>query len=101
MEGINDKSRHLNLTTHLLESTKCNRFTDINVSVMNSDDTFNTAREKLMTLIATIHNAPSLQQIVLRETPITLVDMENLHRGAPNLESVKLDCVVIHTEGPP
>lgn len=54
----------------------------------------------MKTLIASIHNGPALERIVFKEVPITLADMENLHRGAQNLKSVKMQDVCIYKEYP-
>lgn len=52
----------------------------------------------MTTLIARIHNVPPLERVTFRHVPIKLADMENLHRRAPNLRSVKLDNVRIYHE---
>lgn len=81
VEYIVDLSHHLYLPIRLLESTTCNQLASIDISfrVYNEAEDFDTqVHYKLKTLIATIHNAPSLESVTVRSTPIRLGDMEDL-----------------------
>lgn len=88
----------LDLSTRLLEAVTCNKLTSIDISFMQRYRFYNIKNEEVKSLIVNIHNAPALENIVLRNVPIRLVDMENIHRGGRNLKIVKLDHAYIYSE---
>lgn len=84
IEAIVDLSYYFILPIHLLQSTTCNRLTSIDISFQLRLP-INKTRNKLKTLLASIHNAPALESVTFRDTVIKLVDMENLNRATTKL----------------
>lgn len=91
------------MSTCLLETAKCDKLTSIDISF----GYFNKSYDRMKTFIASIDNAPSLEQLVLRSVEVRLTDVENIHKGASNLNSLKLDdshisaedtCALIHLD---
>lgn len=102
LESIVDYSKCLDLSTQLFERAICKQLTSIDISFCDDGVASPTIpHNKLKTLIASIHNAPSLEIIAFRLVPIKIADMENLHRRTPNLKSVKLEYVRIWTNEDP
>lgn len=81
-----------------MEASVYNKLTSIDVSFNEYDDGSPTARNKLTNLIASIHNAPALDDITFSNVSIRIEDMKNLHRGAQKLITVSLYGIWIYDE---
>lgn len=96
LKNIIDRSYRLDLSTHLLESRRCDQLTSIEISFRNKSEADSTACDKLNALITHIHNAPSFEKIFLIRVVITTANLEALHQAAPKLKDIKLDTVFVY-----
>lgn len=97
MESIFDYSCYLDLSTHLLETAACHRLTSIDISFFSFPLPTNITYNKIRVLIASIHDAPSLERVTLKYTAIRLEDLEALHRSTPHLKLLNLDSIQIYS----
>lgn len=96
VEAISDFPSLLNLSSQFLEAANGDHLTSILVNFYSYTGTY--VHNKVKALIAAIHNAPSLKEISILQGPITTADMEDLHRGAPTLQTVKLFMFLLETK---
>lgn len=99
IESIVDSTYHLEIATHLLEITRCDRLTRLQIIFHDYSDEeghMSLKRDILHGLLKNIHNAPSIECVTFKETAVRLEDMENLHNSLPKLKTVVLDEVSIY-----
>lgn len=102
VECLVDYTKHLNIATHLLENTRCDKLTYLQISFNDSTLVTDVGasrkvmdRDLLQELIKNIHNAPSLVHVSFSKTAIKLIDMDNLHASLHQLEIIILESVYL------
>lgn len=103
IESLIDCTNHLNIATHLLDNTKCDKLTRLHVAfddhvILPQHCGRITYETLLQDLLKNIHNAPSLEDAHFSGTAPKLMDMENLHISLPKLKSVFLDDVGLYND---
>lgn len=91
LQQIDETITLFSISTYLLEFNSFNNLKNINIcfrTIRSSDNapTVQLCKE----LVNHIHNAPSLEQLILSYAVICLIDLEKIHAGATRLKRIAL-----------
>lgn len=103
IESIVDHTNYLDIATHLIKLTQCDKLTRLDVSFKDYEEVEENGlfrkivrRELLQEPAQTINNAPSLRDVKFSKTAVRLRDLEDLHANLPQLRNLVLTEVHLH-----